>query len=144
MIQFEEMLYLQEIIAIVSWKLVDKTYEELRQLYHLKYKKQSQHWPISGYLWKWAPFNFLRNALDCIVRFWFVFHDNFHPSNYWFIWFVSQVDPYWPIFCGCFSIFHGIVGTNLHTFYHAVARKRWLSFALNRVFFIHLWKELIY
>lgn len=38
---FKEMSFLEEGIAIVSWKAADKMYEDVRQLYHRKHGKQS-------------------------------------------------------------------------------------------------------
>lgn len=108
-----KMICIEKRITIVSCKLGDKTYVEVRQLYLPKYAYQSPYnGAISGYLWTWNAFN----SQECSWRYrqmFMVVQDVFHPSHFRFIAICSQV----ALFGVCFYIFDSSVsGSYLYFF----------------------------
>lgn len=126
---FGEMLSLYERIVIVSLKPGDKTYKEMRQLYHEIWDPDPLS--ISRYLWT----NSEKSVAWRMKK-----HPGWpRPSNYTIKSIPEAVERsprlqllwYWPLLRIIFHIFKGTADTPLHRFYPPIPRKRWPFFPIR-------------
>lgn len=130
---FERMLSLKERIAVFSWKLGDKTYEEVSTL-PSKYGKQpliraNIRLPVNM-----VSFKLLDECCSWYRQMLIVFQDVFHPLPNWYVWICSQVAWYCPLIVAVFIIFDSTFDALLYMFHYPVSRKRWVLFLLRITF----------